>query len=175
LTAFLDNELTGRDREKIESHLAKCPPCQAECEELKGCMNLVGDNVAELSPSPEMWDTLRVRIAEIPAPLSPPGFFRFLVLNRWATAAATMAATVLLALALWGYMEYRQSQEDFNTYMSEYIQMRNITERLHSMQMQDSNFRNASMVETSEPNAPENPFAEIRPVNMTNPFRAEER
>jgi hypothetical protein len=175
LTAFLDGEIAGLQRDEMESHLEKCPPCRQECEDLRGTATLISNYAADLDPAPQIWNNLRVRIMEMPAPVTPPGFFRFLVLNRWATATATMAATVLLALGLWGYMEYRQSQDDLAIYMDDYIQMRNLTERLHSLQVVQSSSSAGFATEALGPEVPENPFAEIRPVSMTNPFRAEER
>jgi hypothetical protein len=121
-----------------------------------------------------MWNNLRARISEMPSPTGPPGFFRFLVLNRWTAAAATVAATVVLALGLWGYLQHQQSERELQSYMSEYIEMRNITERLHSLD------RVEAAPGTPEPSVlravyDENPFAASRSVSFDNPFRSEER
>jgi anti-sigma factor RsiW len=41
LPPFLDEELSGRVREQIASHLASCPTCRAELEALKADMGLL--------------------------------------------------------------------------------------------------------------------------------------
>jgi anti-sigma factor RsiW len=174
MTAYLDGELAEADAEQMKVHLNKCDSCSYECDELRESKTLVATHAAEILPAPEIWNNLRARIQEMPPPVGSSGFFRFLVVNRWATAVATLAATVLLAIGMWGYMQYRQTQSDLESYMNDYIEMRNIAERLHSLRMADSAGRPASM-ETRLPGAPENPFADIRPVSFNNPFRVEER
>jgi hypothetical protein len=175
LTAFLDNELVGLERDQFERHLEKCPPCREEFDDLRDTMDMVTGNASMLSPSPKIWDQLHVRIMEMPAPLTPPGIFRFLVLNRRAAAAATMAATVLVAFGLWAYMGFRRSEDNLRSYMSDYVQMRNTTEHLHSLQLREADASKAMILQTSGSAVIENPFMEMHPVSMSNPFQTEER
>jgi hypothetical protein len=174
MTAYLDGELAESETVEMKVHLDKCDSCSYECDELRESKTLVATHAPELLPAPEIWNNLRARIAEMPPPSGSTGFFRFLVVNRWATAVTTLAATLLLALGMWGYLQYRQTQSDLESYMSDYIETRTIAERLHSLQMAESAGKPAS-IETLVPSAPENPFAEIRPVSFSNPFRVEER
>jgi anti-sigma factor RsiW len=51
LPPFLDEELSGRVREKIASHLASCPTCRVELESLRADMGLLEQVVTpEVSP-----------------------------------------------------------------------------------------------------------------------------
>jgi hypothetical protein len=86
----------------------------------------------------------------------------------------TLAAMVLLAFGLWGYIQYQQSERELESYMSEYIEMRTIMERLHSLQMMEAQ-GNPSVIEAIGSSQTENPFANIRPVSFDNPFRTEEK
>jgi len=61
LPPFLDEELSGGVREKIASHLASCPTCRTELDELKADMGLL-----EQSGAPEVTPFLVTRVmAEI--------------------------------------------------------------------------------------------------------------
>lgn len=171
LTAYLDEELTDPESDEIRQHLDGCPPCREEHQDLKASMSLIAVNTRQIDPAPQIWHLVRARLVEMPPPTASSIFFRFLVVNRWATALGTMAVTVMLAGGVWGYMEYRHSQIQLESYMNDYIQMRNITEKLHNLQEAEP----AAQIETAVPIFSENPFAEIRPVSFTNPFRAEER
>ncbi|MBZ5500274.1 MAG: zf-HC2 domain-containing protein [Acidobacteriia bacterium] len=174
LTAYIDGELADSTADEMSRHLEKCRPCHDEYQDLRDSAVFVVSHTQELEPVPEIWNNLRSRIAEMPAPADAFGFFRFLVVNRWAAATATLAATLILALGLWGYMQYQQSQNELETYMNDYIQMRTITERLHTLQLMEADNTPPS-VETAAPGSVENPFADIRPVSYSNPFRSEER
>ena len=61
LPPFLDEELSGRTREQIASHLASCPTCRTELEALKADMGLL-----EQVRTPEVTPFLVTRVmAEI--------------------------------------------------------------------------------------------------------------
>ncbi|MBS0204601.1 MAG: zf-HC2 domain-containing protein [Planctomycetes bacterium] len=70
LNAALDGELSGAERAAMQQHLAECPPCQLEWQELQGLHH-------ELSlafPSPEIESSMdrvlhRIRATEIPGPV----------------------------------------------------------------------------------------------------------
>ncbi|MGA2261721.1 MAG: zf-HC2 domain-containing protein [Acidobacteriota bacterium] len=174
LTAYIDGELVDPDAEQMRRHLEKCPPCNTEFQDLRDSATFVVLHAQALEPVPEIWNNLRSRIVEMPAPTGSFGFFRLLVVNRWATAAATLAATVVLALGLWGYMRYQQSQSEIESYMNDYVQRRNISEQLHTLQLMEA-LKKSSDAEATGLGSMENPFAEIRPVSYSNPFRAEQK
>lgn len=110
LTAFIDGELAGPDADRIREHLKKCEPCRDQRDEIVNSATFVAEHTIELEPVPEIWNNLRARIAELPPPTESGGFFRFLAITRWPAMIATMAATIVLALGLWGYYRHAQSQ-----------------------------------------------------------------
>jgi negative regulator of sigma E activity len=174
LTAYLDGEIPDSVAEQMRRHLEECRPCHAEYQELRNSASFVESHAGEIEPAPEIWNNLRARIAKMPAPTGSFGYFRFLVMNRWAAAAVTLAAMVVLALGLWGYMQHQQSERELESYMNEYNEMRTIMERLHSLQMMEAH-GDPSIIEAIGSSQMENPFASIRPVSLDNPFRTEEK
>ena len=175
LTAFIDGELGGSGAEKMQQHLDKCPPCRVEFRELKDSAVFVEANSCTLEPVPEIWNNLRSRIAEMPSPSGSSGFFRFLVINRWSTAAATLAATVLLAMGLWwGYLYRQPSRAALEAYMNEYIQGRMADESAHSAQIAEAD-RNPWRADLVQAAYHGNPFASDRPEAIQNPFQTEAR
>ncbi len=171
LTAYLDGELAEALVERMKRHLEECAPCRVEFRELRESSDFVARNVRALEPVPEIWNNLRARIAEMPAPGGSFGFFRILVLNRWKAAAATLAATVILALGLWGFLQYQQSQRELASYMSEYLQKRAIQESMHALRMNGENNNPSPVLK----GYPDNPFMSIKAVSFDNPFRSEDR
>ena len=174
LTAYLDGELSSSAAEQIRQHLGKCPRCLDDFQALRGAAAFVESHAREVEPVQEIWNNLRARIAEMPAPDGPSGFFQFLVVNRWAAAAATLTSTVVLALGLWGYMERQASQRAFESYMNDYLLMRTVTERLHAVQIRQAKHM-LSEGGVTRSSFSENPFFEGRPVSLANPFVSEER
>lgn len=174
LTAYMDGELAESAAQQLKQHLEHCELCRAEYEELRDTATFVSEHAADLEPVPEIWNNLRSRIAELPAPAGSFGVFRFLAMNRWAGMLSTVAATAVLALGLWGYERYEQSRSELESYMNEYIQMRAAQERQYELQMiqeRDDALQGAPEAER----AIDNPFADTRPVALTNPFHAEAR
>lgn len=170
LSAYLDGELADSARDDLERHLGECEPCKEEYLDLKRSSELVESKLPVLEPAPEIWNGLRTRIISMPtASDSPGGFFSFITMNRWITAAATLAATVALALALWGYVQYQNSRQELERYMSEYIQARDMQERM--LQIQDAGA--GGVDNAGYARFPENPFAVTKPASFTNPFRSE--
>lgn len=174
MTAYMDGELEGAVEEEMRLHLAKCPPCREEYRDLKESTALVVAHTEELEPVPEIWNNLRNRIAAMPPPSGSFSLFRFLVVNRWAAAATTVAATIALAFGMWSYMQYQQSQAELESSLNGYIRIRAIAERFHSRQLADAD-RSPVNVNYFGPRDMRNPFAEIRPASFTNPFKSEER
>jgi hypothetical protein len=158
----------------MQRHLEECRACQAEYQELRDSASFVELHAGPIDSAPEMWNNLRARIAEMPAPTASFGLFRLLVMNRWAAATATLAAMVVLAFGVWGYMQHQQSEREFQSYMNEYIEMRTIMERLHSLQVAEAQ-GDPAIIEAIGSSQMENPFSSIRPVSFDNPFRGEEK
>lgn len=171
LTAYLDGELADSVAGRMSRHLEECKPCRKEFLEMRESSDFIARHARALEPVPEIWNNLRARIAEMPPPGGSFGFFRFLVLNRWKTAAATLTATFVLALGLWGYMQYQQSQRELASYANEYIQMRAIQERMHSLRMSEAAGDPSGVLHVY----PDNPFMTVRSVSLDNPFRSEDR
>lgn len=174
MTAYMDGELEGTVAEDMRIHLAKCPPCHEEYRDLRDSTALVVAHVGELEPVPEIWNNLRNRIAQMPPPSSSFGLFRFLVVNRWAAAVTLMAATVVLAVGMWGYLQNQQSRSELEASLNEYVQTRAAAERLHSRQLAEAEKAPLKM-DYFGPEDMKNPFAEMRTVSFTNPFRSEDR
>jgi anti-sigma factor (TIGR02949 family) len=174
LTAYIDGELSASDAKEMNRHLEKCPPCLREYRDLKSSTTLVVTHAQELAPSPEIWNNLRSRIAEMPAPANSFGLFQFLVINRWAAALSTMAAIAVLFVGMWGYMQHQQSLRNLEASMQEYIQTRSVAEQIHGQQLRAAESTPVSW-ELVGPANMENPFAEMRPVSFTNPFKSEDR
>jgi hypothetical protein len=171
LTAYLDEELPVAETQEMKLHLEKCAPCREECEGLQSSTSLIAIHVGEIDPAPEIWQQLRSRLQEMPPPTGFFGLFRFLIGYRWVAALGTVAATLLLAAGMWGILQYRRTQRELESYMNDYIRMRNTAEQLHTLRIAQP----PSAIEPMGHHTLENPFAEIRPVSITNPFRAEER
>lgn len=61
LYGYLDRELTDEEREEVERHLAKCPPCARFFNFEAGVLHLVAARVRETCAPPE----LRTRISAL--------------------------------------------------------------------------------------------------------------
>lgn len=181
LTAYIDGELPAPMAEQIKDHLKECPPCESEYRDLREAGVFIESHAADVEPVPELWNNLRSRIAEMPPPTNSSGFFRFLVMNRWVAATATVAATVVLALGIWGYMRYQDSQRELQSYMNHYLEQRSLMEQIHSQQLHRASYNPGGDGEREDivvdnPFAVAgNPFAGTRPVSLDNPFQTEAR
>jgi hypothetical protein len=174
MTAFMDGELGREDAQQIAQHMSACRSCAAEWAELRASAQIIATHARTLDPAPEMWNKLHARIVQMPAPGNSSGIFRFLVVNRWATALATLAATALLALGLWSYLQYRHSQNELEIALQEYVQSRNVVEHMSRLQLRQA-MRIPALRGTLRSSLLTNPFADTRQVSYTNPFMAEER
>ncbi len=174
LTAYIDGELGVDAAEKMKVHLEKCRPCHDEFLGLRDATAFVETNAPELEPVPEIWNNLRSRIAEMPPPGKASGFFHILTWNGWITVAATVAASAVLAIGLWGYWQHLEAERTLLSYMNDYIEKRAITERFHRLQLTQLR-RNGYSFGLLGPGTIENPFSAERPASIENPFRMEER
>lgn len=101
LPAYPDGDLPSFWRERVRSHLNRCPACR---EELAGFEEVVRTIKAAPppEPEPEFWDNfnreLHLKLAQtVPAP-APPGFFRKPVF--------LLGAPALAALLIWVAVGY---------------------------------------------------------------------
>ncbi len=174
MTAYMDGELDGSTAREMRSHLDRCPPCRDEYRGLQDAAAFVTTHSGPIDPAPELWVNLRTRIAEMPPPAGKGGLFRFLVINRWAAAAATLAAVTVLAFGLWSYLQYQNSQDELEASFQMYFHTRVVAERLHGRQL--ANTEKAPFAEALAGSGVRgNPFADIRPVSDVNPFNTEKR
>jgi len=94
LSAYLDDELSASDRERVKSHLAVCPDCSSYLEELRAVCGQVR-LLSQLKPREEVIRELKARIrsAEVPKQkrLAPVFSFPRLAPARFALAAAAVA------------------------------------------------------------------------------------
>jgi anti-sigma factor RsiW len=99
LPPFLDEELSGRVREQIASHLASCPACRAELEALRADMGLL-----EQVGAPEVSSFLVTRVmAEVRERrrTAPHGFARLVgSLAAGLVVAVSIGAGVLFGSGL---------------------------------------------------------------------------
>ncbi|HUT02940.1 MAG TPA: zf-HC2 domain-containing protein [bacterium] len=106
LSAYIDNELPGPERQLVEQHLAVCPDCSRYLEELRAIsrhLNLL----PEIEPSRAAVESLKakVRSAHMPVRRSSAPVFAF---PRFAHARLGLAAAavVLLAVALYVFSPF---------------------------------------------------------------------
>src|SRR5512143_3660564 len=89
LPPFLDQELSGRTRDGVTSHLASCPACRSELAALKADLALV-----ERVPMPEVSPFLATRVmAEVRARKRP-------ALHGFGRLVASLAAALVVAVGI---------------------------------------------------------------------------
>ena len=89
LPPFLDEELSGRVREQIASHLASCPTCRTELEALKADMGLL-EQVATPDVTPFLVTRVMAEIRQQGRPV-PHGFARLV---------GSLAAALVVAVSI---------------------------------------------------------------------------
>jgi hypothetical protein len=107
LERFLDNELSGAERVALEQHLAVCPECRSQAEELKALGLLLQDR-PQVEPEPgftenfndRFWHEVKRR-RRMQSIEPGRGFFAF----GWNRALVTAAAAMLLVAV--GFVGYR--------------------------------------------------------------------
>jgi len=111
LSAYLDDELSASDRERVKSHLAVCPDCSSYLEELRAVCGQVR-LLSQLKPREEVIRELKARIrsAEVSEQRRPASVFRFprLAPARFALAAAAVAVVFFaVLLSMYFLVEHR--------------------------------------------------------------------
>jgi hypothetical protein len=172
LTAYLDGELSRSRAEAISAHLRECGPCSQELRELRRAGEFVEAHALSLEPQSHLWNNLRGRIGAVPEQEVPPRLILGWFAQRWLAAAASLAAAVVLALGIWGYLGYRQSERSLQDYMSSYIQRRESERKMPSA---EAGFDGVFHAAAFQGAAPHNPFAATQSVSFDNPFRSGER
>lgn len=106
LVSYLDNEVSPKEREAIQAHLAVCSSCSAELEALANTLGELRQGLEEVaagaSASPGAWGNIKQRIAEeehAKAPLLDlRGLWRDLKNTKLRSAATWERATVSVML-----------------------------------------------------------------------------
>jgi anti-sigma factor RsiW len=175
LTAYLDGELPGAASERVRQHLNHCPPCRTEYEGLQESVSFVASHAPAIEPMPELWNNLRARISELPAAPRSSGLSAYFLMNRWAAAAATLAATVVLAIGLSAYYQHLDRQrKDLEEYRNAYVQMRTMQERDYIELIRETRADVPPIGIRAHLEA-ENPFARPPREAPNNPFKVEAR
>jgi anti-sigma-K factor RskA len=103
LALYALDELTGPDREAMESHLATCAACRRELQALRSDLSLLG--LSSLGPQPptRSKDRLMSAIANEPRGVSVPAPAESSKRNWWPSLIPALAALglLLVALVLW--------------------------------------------------------------------------
>ena len=93
LAAYIDGELTPRDAQQVEFHLAHCGQCRADCEQVRLGMAMV-ERLPSIEPPDAIW-------AAIEAKLQEPRPERIPAVRSWRMALAAAAMVALTAVATW--------------------------------------------------------------------------
>jgi anti-sigma factor RsiW len=93
LAAYVDGELTPRDAQQVELHLAQCGPCRTECDRVK-----LGMAMIERLPSVEAPDAVW---AAIDAKLQDSRPTSMLAVRSWRMVFAAAAMVALTAAVMW--------------------------------------------------------------------------
>jgi hypothetical protein len=172
LTAYLDGELVRSRFREVEGHLEGCLPCLEELESLKRSVRLVESNLPEFDPAPEIWNRLTDEISAGRDARISTGLLHRLRVHRWTAATVALAASILLAVGVWGIWNRMRSEDALRRYMIEYVQKRESQERAERARMTDiaDEIRTADAVHLEYL---DNPFVEISEEQIENPFRSE--
>ena len=98
LSAYLDGEVTEKERHLLEEHLDSCKSCRQEFEELRRIVGLVASLPKEAAPEGFAQRT----VASLPAPGTgaPERLRKFFLRPRWAFASGALATAALILIAM---------------------------------------------------------------------------
>ena len=122
LTAFVDDELSVRDKESLETHLTQCRPCREEHESLLDSYQLV-DQLSYLETDPALWTRIHSEITHLPTD-KPSWFspFQSFFSVRWIPITAGALGIALLSFFFLNDSKVEMQQE-FQVYLEEREQM----------------------------------------------------
>lgn len=171
LTAYLDGELDDGRTAQVASHLEQCGRCARECRELRDSATFVSAHSRSLEPGDEMWNNLRIRLAELPEREEDSSGWMpsWWIGGRRLAAWSSLAATAALAFGFYSYFSHLESQKTLEHYMWRYVQERELQAfglpaRLDAAYgpIQEEAFRQPWGA---------NPFMELESGEAVNPFR----
>lgn len=102
LTAYLDNEVTQKERQEIESHLAGCPRCRKELEELRSAQKILRGALKtqadDANPPPQSWTRFELGLG-----IQRPSFLFLFRRRKWRIIGTIIILALIITLAvLWG-------------------------------------------------------------------------
>lgn len=105
LSAYIDGMLDSSQVVQVEKHIANCPKCKLEYDDLRMTVELVR-GLPEVAPPPEFHDKLHQHLASLPTPTvedKKVSFINKLVWGKWSRTVAAAAAIFLTVgvTALW--------------------------------------------------------------------------
>jgi anti-sigma-K factor RskA len=95
--AYALDALDDLERARFEAHLAKCPTCQRDVAEFRAAASHLGRGVAEQPPA-ALRAGVMAAIAEVRQERPGPPLARPRHTSRWVTAAAGIAAALVIGL-----------------------------------------------------------------------------
>ena len=122
LTAFVDDELTAKEKEALETHLTQCRACRQEHELLLSSSQLL-DQLSYLEVDPALWKKIYSEITRLPTD-QPSWFspFQSFVRIRWIPVTAGTFGIVILSFFFLNAPKVEMQQE-FQIYLEQRQQM----------------------------------------------------
>lgn len=96
LSAYLDDEVTARERDLVENHLVTCEACHLELESLSWTVNLLGE-LPQVSPPRTFYVTEAMLEPEV-SPVLPWWDLRRWLSAPWTPLSAAFAAMLLFVI-----------------------------------------------------------------------------
>jgi hypothetical protein len=171
MSAYLDGELARTRVEQIRIHTERCSGCAAELHELELSYRFIEGHTRQMDARGKIWGHVRARISQ-QMPAARPGLLQFLLANRLLTAAAMTAVVAVLSVGIWSFMQYRETEQQLEQYMGEYIRIREMQEQAHRFPAVNLTRPRRDFMYL---NQEDNPFMTIRATSSDNPFRTEGR
>jgi hypothetical protein len=103
----MDNELLPEEREKLDSHLARCPSCSREWRILT-LPKRIGRSIPALEPSPFFYARLRARIKGEEQSIT----IWQIILGLSRQIVPAFATVTLVIISLFAYLEFRGPRPD---------------------------------------------------------------
>ena len=97
LSAYLDGEISAKDRAGLEKHLHACPGCQKEIDALSGLRLRLGE-VEELPSAPHLWPAVLAAVSPI---RREKWSFSLSSLREFKPVTVAAAALIVVAVGIW--------------------------------------------------------------------------